>query len=185
MSLAQVGLHVPELGDHDNLAVLLVASLVLLTLMQDAVVVRLRHADELTVVTLGAHHAAVVKLVHGGPDAEAVAEVELLLLPHRLFDLHVAVDDDGPVGDVTKLVFKYARVFVPGRLISYKVNAQLEIIRLFIKMICNEKHSSLLYQRLEYRQMDGTRLYYFFPCVVINKKSLMQDSLYYCRRKRL
>ncbi len=106
MSLAQVGLHVPELRHHDNLAVLLVASLVLLTLMQDAVVVCLRHADELAVVTLGAHHAAVVKLVHGGPDAETVAEVELLLLPHRLFDLHVAVDDDGPVGDVTKLVFK-------------------------------------------------------------------------------
>ena len=39
--------------------------------MQYAVVVGLGDADELAVVALGPHHAAVIQLLHGGRDAEA------------------------------------------------------------------------------------------------------------------
>jgi hypothetical protein len=46
--------------------------------VQDPVVVGLGDTDELAVVALCAHDAAVVQLVHGWADPEAVAEVQLL-----------------------------------------------------------------------------------------------------------
>ena len=60
------------LGDEDDAAVLLVLAGVLLALVEDAVVVRLRDANELAVVALGPHHAAVVQFVHRRCYPEAV-----------------------------------------------------------------------------------------------------------------
>ena len=64
--------------------------------MQDAVVVRLGDTDKLAVVALGAHHPRVVQLLHRRRDPEAVAEVQLTHVPVLGFNLHLAVDDDGP-----------------------------------------------------------------------------------------
>ena len=54
----------PLLRDKDDTTVLFVSSSVLLALVQDAEIICLCNADELTVVTFGPHHASVVQFVH-------------------------------------------------------------------------------------------------------------------------
>jgi hypothetical protein len=55
--------------------------------VQDPVVVGLGDTDELAVVALCAHDAAVVQLVHGWADPEAVAEVQLLKVRKKHFSV--------------------------------------------------------------------------------------------------
>lgn len=69
---------------------------VLLALVEYSVVVRLRDANELTVVALGSHHAPVVQPLHGGHYAEAVAHVQLIRNAVGVLDLDVAVDQHAP-----------------------------------------------------------------------------------------
>lgn len=57
--------------NEHQLAILLNTLSVLFSLVQDAVVVALTDTHELTVVHHGAHHAAVVQLLHCWRDTEA------------------------------------------------------------------------------------------------------------------
>lgn len=87
----------PLFGDHDQFAPVIFVPLgVLLALVQYSVVVRLRDANELTVVALCSHHAPVVQPLHGRHYAEAVAHVQLIRNAVSVLDLDVAVDQHAP-----------------------------------------------------------------------------------------
>jgi len=87
----------PLFGDHDQFAsVVFVSFGVLLALVEYSVVVRLRDANELTVIALGSHHAPVVQPFHGRHYAEAVTHVQLIRNAVSVLDLDVAVDQHAP-----------------------------------------------------------------------------------------
>lgn len=94
--LATLGGRIAQLRHHHQLTVLLVLLRVLLALVMDAIVVRLRDAHELAVVTGRPHDAAMVQLHHRRQNAEAVAHLQLLLGAVAVLDLHMAVDQNAP-----------------------------------------------------------------------------------------
>jgi hypothetical protein len=84
-------------GDHNQFTSIVFVSFgVLLALVEYSVVVRLRDANELTVVALCSHHAPVVQPLHGRHYAKAVAHVQLIRNAVGVLDLDVAVDQHTP-----------------------------------------------------------------------------------------